>query len=273
MSEPSAQEFEAVIPEPWRQWLRLNQEQGCDPVALAQRASAEGLPVEAVARLLREGAGGAELWQQLAAAPLTRPEHRPRAWRLDTPLAQLYELPDLLSEEECRELILLIDGSLQPSTVTHGPDDYRRSRTFHLPSGIGPAAVQRLDARLAALIGVPPACSEPLQGQRYGPGDYFRLHTDWFKPGSSEFAEHAVVGGQRTWTVMLYLNTVARGGRTRFPRLERAFAPIAGAGLAWNNLYPDGTPNPDTLHEALPVEEGVKYVITKWFRARPGRNG
>ncbi|GIR24117.1 MAG: hypothetical protein CM15mP38_3000 [Synechococcus sp.] len=26
--------------------------------------------------------------------------------------------------------------------------------------------------------------------------------------------------------------------------------------LAWNNLQADGTPNPFTLHEALPVEAG-----------------
>ena len=34
-------------------------------------------------------------------APLTRPEHQPRARRLDTPLAQVYEVPALLSHEEC----------------------------------------------------------------------------------------------------------------------------------------------------------------------------
>ena len=30
---------------------------------------------------------------------------------------------------------------------------------------------------------------------------------------------------------------------------------------------------PFTLHEAMPVEEGSKWVITKWFREKAGRNG
>lgn len=42
--------------------------------------------------------------------------------------------------------------------------------------------------------------------------------------------------------------------------------------MAWNNLGADGQPNPATLHEALPVIRGLKYVITKWFRAETGRN-
>ena len=111
-----------------------------------------------------------------------------------------------------------------------------------------------------------------MQGQRYDSSQYFREHTDWFEPGTDEFASHTNPGGQRTWTVMICLNTVHRGGQTCFHRLGRCFTPIQGLALAWNNLMADGTPNPFTLHEAMPVEDGTKWVVTKWFRARPGRN-
>jgi len=82
-----------------------------------------------------------------------------------------------------------------------------------------------------------------------------------------------IAGWQRTWTVMIYLNNVSRGGQTCFNKLERCFTPVRGLALAWNNLMADGTPNPFTLHEAMPVQEGTKWVITKWFRAQSGRNG
>jgi prolyl 4-hydroxylase len=36
--------------------------------------------------------------------------------------------------------------------------------------------------------------------------------------------------------------------------------------LIWNNMNPDGTPNELTIHEGMPVVEGVKYIVTKWFR-------
>jgi prolyl 4-hydroxylase len=39
--------------------------------------------------------------------------------------------------------------------------------------------------------------------------------------------------------------------------------------VIWNNLYPDGTPNPDTLHQGMPVKAGHKAIITKWFRKPP----
>ena len=41
-------------------------------------------------------------------------------------------------------------------------------------------------------------------------------HTDWFAPGTEEFDRHTSPGGQRTWTVMVYLNAVEAGGETRF---------------------------------------------------------
>ena len=72
---------------------------------------------------------------------------------------------------------------------------------------------------------------------------------------------------------MVYLNAVERGGETLFRRLGRSFTPVSGMALAWNNLQADGSPNPFTLHEAMPVEEGSKWVITKWFREKAGRNG
>ena len=191
---------------------------------------------------------------------------------MDTPLAQLYDIPDLLSPAECLDVIEAINDSLQPSTVTRGSRDYRTSRTCHLRQN-SPDLAARLDQRFADLVGVDPRLSEPIQGQRYDPGEYFKEHTDWFSPGTKEFNDHTQQGGQRTWTVMIYLNAVERGGETCFKRLDRCFTPIAGMGLAWNNLQADGTPNPFTLHEAMPVEQGHKWVITKWFRSQLGRNG
>ena len=94
-----------------------------------------------------------------------------------------------------------------------------------------------------------------------------------YSPGTEEYATHTDSGGQRTWTVMVYLNAVECGGATLFRRLGRSFTPVPGMALAWNNLQADGTPNPFTLHEALTVEAGHKWVITKWFRADFGRNG
>ena len=270
----------SAIPGPWKEWLLQNLKRGCAVDQLIQKAQANGFeraPIEAILAhsqhsLSSDSGTSAHDWLQWFQAPLTRPDHRPRAWRLDTPLAQVYELPSFLSSNECTEVINAINGALQPSTVTRGSKDYRTSRTCHLSQNL-PELSSQLDRRFAALLGVDPRLSEPIQGQRYDPGEYFKEHTDWFAPYSKEFEEHSAKGGQRTWTVMVYLNAVERGGETCFKHLGRCFTPVKGMALAWNNLQADGTPNSFTLHESMPVVEGNKWVITKWFRAEMGRNG
>ncbi len=246
----------------WREWLLLNKARGCDREVLFHKAAEQGFDLQDIVAVLDEPAGHAPA--------LSCRDHRPRAWRLDTDQAEIYEIPSLLSRAECTAVIAAIDRALVPSTVTQGPEAFRTSRTCHLAQ-VEPMVTGELDQRFAALFGVDPALAEPLQGQRYDPGQYFKAHTDWFTPGTAEFEEHTRVGGQRTWTLMVYLNAVELGGETVFERVGRAFTPVPGLALAWNNLHADGSPNHATLHEAMPVERGRKYVITKWFRMERGR--
>lgn len=67
---------------------------------------------------------------------------------------------------------------------------------------------------------------------------------------------------------MIYLNDTPKGGGTHFLYLDQIFYPKQGQAVIWNNLYPDGTPNRNTLHHGMPVEEGQKVIITKWFREK-----
>lgn len=210
------------------------------------------------------------LFQAMVAAPLTRPDHRPRAWRLDTPLAQIYEIPGLLNKRECREVIEAIDRNQERSKTAAGISGHRTSQTCYLAYW-EPDLAARVDRRCADLIGMDPAYSDPLQGQRYSPGETYGGHTDWFSPDDPLACHELDPLGQRTWTVMIYLNSVEEGGQTLFHRIGRRFEPVAGMGLAWNNLYGDGGGNPYTLHGGLKVHCGVKYIVTKWFRQYPRR--
>ena len=68
---------------------------------------------------------------------------------------------------------------------------------------------------------------------------------------------------------MIYLNEPEDGGATRFKTIGKTIQPEAGKLITWNNLLPDGRPNPATLHQGMKVRRGTKYVLTKWFRERP----
>ena len=70
---------------------------------------------------------------------------------------------------------------------------------------------------------------------------------------------------------MIFLNVPEEGGQTNFPAAGVKVTPRAGNLLIWNNMKPDGTPNPFAMHAGMPVVRGVKYVLTRWYRARPWR--
>jgi prolyl 4-hydroxylase len=181
----------------------------------------------------------------------------------------LFVARDFLDDEICAALIERIDARRRPSEIADdiGVADFRTSETCDLDWR--DPVVAEADRRIAALLGLDLAASEPLQGQRYAAGQEFKPHTDTFEPGGYDYYVHTADSGQRTWTAMVYLNRPEDGGATRFKAIGKTIQPEAGKLVTWNNLLADGTPNPTTLHQGMKVRRGVKYIITKWFRERP----
>lgn len=194
---------------------------------------------------------------------------QPGVQKVPSPKLTLFVRKGFLEPELCAEVMALIDENRRPSTVSdyNGDSAFRTSETCDLSAEL--ATTQEVERRITAFIGLDPAHGEPLQGQRYAVGQEFKAHTDYFEPTGVDFEKFCSVSGQRTWTVMVYLNDVEAGGATRFKAIDKIVQPETGKLLAWSNLRPDGTPNPTTLHHAMKVRAGRKYVITKWFRERP----
>jgi prolyl 4-hydroxylase len=193
----------------------------------------------------------------------------PRMQRVPSPRLELFVLRDFLKAEDCDALIARIEAKRRPSTLAdfNGDDLFRTSETCDLDAQ--DLIVAGLGARLDQIAGIDRAHGEPLQGQRYDIGQEFKAHTDYFEPGSTDFATYCSVAGQRTWTFMVYLNAVEAGGATRFKAIDKIVQPERGKLLAWNNRLPDGSVNPDAIHHGMKVRAGRKYVITRWYRERP----
>ncbi|MEO7248415.1 MAG: 2OG-Fe(II) oxygenase [Novosphingobium sp.] len=202
-------------------------------------------------------------------SPAARLAAFPGMQRVPSPKLELFMCRDFLAPADCAALISMIDAASRPSTIADANGDYgfRTSETCDLDGS--DIHVAELAKRLAELSGFDPAYAEPMQGQRYAPGQEFKAHTDYFEPNGADFATYCSVAGQRTWTIMLYLNAVAAGGATRFKIIDKTVQPEAGKLLAWNNRLPGGAVNPATLHHGMKVRKGRKYVITQWFRERP----
>jgi prolyl 4-hydroxylase len=195
----------------------------------------------------------------------------PSVYRIPVEGAELFAVGDFLTGEECNRMVAMIDDTAKPSTVYRlgYADDYRTS--FSGDFDPSDPFVRMIERRLSDLLGCDPATGETIQGQRYLPGQQFRPHVDWFDTAAEYWPNEKHRGGQRSWTAMAFLNEVEAGGDTHFTRLGISITPQPGALLVWNNVTPEGLPNFETMHAGTPVERGVKYVITKWFRARRWR--
>ena len=195
----------------------------------------------------------------------------PRMWRLGSSSerpVQLYIQENFLTVDECGQLCTQIDAGIYPSPL-YEKEKYEGVRTSHSCNlNIYDALVADIESRIAGLLQIERSWGEPLQGQRYEPGQEFKAHADFFYVDQPYWAEYEPHGGQRTWTAMIYLNEPDSGGATGFTYLDLNVVPKLGRILIWNNMAADGSPNPWTQHEGQPVGEGVKYIVTKWYRER-----
>lgn len=205
---------------------------------------------------------------QLGARVRGRLEADPFVQTVSAEKVEMFGVTGFLSAGECNRLIAMIDRFAEPSRV-FDPDNPVKYRTSYSSDiDMTDPLVRAIDDRICGALGIDPSWGENLQGQRYLPGQEFHSHYDWFQTESDYWPQEQARGGQRSWTAMIYLTNEEEGGRTVFPNLGIAIPPQQGMLLMWNNALPNGLPNEDALHAALPVVRGKKYIITKWFRAR-----
>ena len=191
-----------------------------------------------------------------------------QAYKVETEVAEIYAIGDFLSEQECGRLIGMIDTVAQPSRLYD--TDYATGFRTSYSGDLDPADpfVAGISRRIDDVLGLPSEIGESIQGQRYLPGQQFKPHNDWFYTTEKYWQSERKRGGQRSWTAMVFLNEVESGGETHFVNVGIKIQPKPGVLLLWNNALPDGSPNEGTLHAGTPVEAGIKYVITKWYRTR-----
>ena len=189
-------------------------------------------------------------------------------YKLPTDKAEIFAVGDFLTPSECQRMMRMIDSVARPSSLYDQDysSGFRTSYSGDL-DGYDPL-VKAISRRIDDLLGINGICGETIQGQRYFPGQEFKAHNDWFYTDQDYWKTERKRGGQRSWTAMAFLNKVDKGGETHFVEVGAKIEPKPGVLLVWNNALPDGSPNDNTLHAGTPVIEGVKYVLTRWYRTR-----
>ena len=195
------------------------------------------------------------------------------AKKINSDKLDIYELPDFLTPDECKEIVDIINISdLQSSSTISAANtnnyivnDYRTSKTCHFYNKY--PLLNAIETRICKTIGINNRQAEPIQGQKYCIGQQFKLHTDYFD--SSVLQANKTIHGQRTWTFMIYLNDMTdehSGGYTAFPYAYVATQPKAGTAIIWNNLDGNKKENNYSSHCGMPIIKGEKYILTQWFK-------
>lgn len=135
---------------------------------------------------------------------------------------------------------------------------------------------------------IPKTHVEPLQLVKYGIGEQYRFHTDWFTNPALATAD---AGGNRISSFFAYIHVSndTTGGGTNFPILDAprderwceildcdepyengvTFRPVEGNAVYWENLFTNGVGDERTLHAGLPVATGHKIGMNIWTRQAP----
>ncbi|MCU0925258.1 MAG: 2OG-Fe(II) oxygenase [Hydrogenophaga sp.] len=186
-------------------------------------------------------------------------------------LPRVVVLGGFLSDEECDALIAdaspRMARSLTVETKTGGeslnPDRTSNGMFFNRGES---ALLQRIEARIARLIGWPVENGEGMQVLHYKPGAEYKAHYDYFDPAEPGTPSILKRGGQRVGTLLMYLNNPLRGGGTTFPDAGLEVMPQRGHAVFFSYDRPD--PGTRSLHGGAPVLEGEKWIATKWLRQR-----
>lgn len=173
----------------------------------------------------------------------------------------IYIIDNFLTSQECNDLIKNIKN-LSKSTLTryNGDKDFRTSQTGYFTNSL---LEEKVDSRICSLLGLDKNLAEQTQVQKYDVGQQFKEHNDAFYVGLDDY--YLKDKGQRSWTVMVYLNDVQEGGETVFTGLNESISPKTGKAVVWSSIDRNGNIDEDTKHKGSPVVAGFKFIITKWF--------
>jgi len=184
--------------------------------------------------------------------------------RLEEPLIVI--LGNVLSDEECDELIRMSEDRMQRSKIgiVGETNELRTSRSMFFQEDEN-EFIARIEKRIAQIMTIPIEHGEGLQVLHYQIGQEYKAHFDYFSSTGQN------VSNPRISTLVLYLNDVEHGGETYFPKLNLLVSPHKGMAVYFEYFYNDPTLNELTLHAGAPVIHGEKWAATQWMRRQQYR--
>jgi len=196
-----------------------------------------------------------------------------------------------LNDDECDYISKTAEPRIRYSQVSLMDKDkgkqaseWRTSQSTFLNSAHDDILTE-IDNRVSSLTRIPKTHGEYVQVLRYGPGEKYDAHHDYFNPSLYKHDVNTlklIENGKRNRfaTVFWYLTDVSEGGETIFPRaggksppgnyggceVGLKVKPVKGKVIIFYSLNAAGDMDEYSLHGACKVGEGnVKWAANKWI--------
>ncbi len=248
----------------WRHWLLQQVERGADPAALLRHLSAGGqLRAHAALRAIDEA-----LTQRNRTGPQDKPGACGPRPRLETGRRLLVAQGQQVSVRmalDCPGVAVvdnLLDGvdcALLRTLVEREASRWSHAAASGLRAAFSHPIIDRLAARLSALVNWPLAGFQPLQVRRLQPGDACRLCADGPHGGTNDTGRGGLIVG----SFVVFLDTPADGGAIGLPGAMGFRAlPQAGTAIWFDHQWPGGADAAALQAAATPTGADPPWVVT-----------
>jgi hypothetical protein len=193
----------------------------------------------------------------------------------------VYLIHNMLTAEECDELLSMAKGKYEPVDDTDGVNNYLENsfvsqqrggdavnveRTYLWKGGVAGKVVKDIDERMSQVMGFPPEHYSDFQINKYVSGSSYKPHYD-INDANGIMA-----------TVTIFLNDIpeGEGGELVFSKPGDGGDPIMirpkkGLAVVHHNTDENYTFDKNAVHEELPLKgsSSVKYIAKKFVYLNP----
>ena len=184
-------------------------------------------------------------------------------WKVLSSKPKIMELKNCLSDFESDHIINIAKPKLNTSSTGGGNKNAKRKSQTAWVSRESSEVIDWIHRRFADFTNIDEnhiwnnIGSEQFQVVYYTIGDEYKSHHDW----------HDKRQGMRFFSFLMYLNdreSISAGGETYFEKIGLAVHPGKGSCILFYDILPDGNVDDLTLHAALPVKQGEKWLANLW---------
>ena len=222
----------------------------------------------ALAAKIHEGADEPDLWRR------AKESIDLQGWVVPPEPRQVYESPRIwtvekfASSELCDWIVSRARGKLKQAMLFDGKEarlNANRTNSDFVFNIVESGVVMLLVRfRVSAVTQLPIPNMEPPQIFHYALGQEIGAHYDFLFDGTHGYGRTGSYQGDRLATFLLYLNDDYQGGELEFPKVKFRHRGRKGDGVFFASQV-SGKPDRMSLHAALPVTSGEKWILSQWI--------